>query len=134
MGHGHTLPIAILFAAPDQRRDDHVMAVTIDVSPHFDALADDTLDGKAAAIDQRIDIFDMECAAGSGTRDGLSCSIHGDAIDMENAPRFVCGKETLRTYNTKPLIRYWFPGNGGGEVALIIAILFLHLENFATQG
>ena len=98
MGHGRTLPLAVLFATPDQRHGNYIMAVTIDVRPHFDRLADDTLHGKAAAIDQRVDIFDMECAAGSGARDGLSCSIHGDAIDLESTPRFVAGKRRFRTY------------------------------------
>ena len=41
------------------------MAVAIDVRPHLDALARDALHGKAAAIDQRVNIFDMESTAGA---------------------------------------------------------------------
>ena len=54
------------------------MPVAIDIGPDLDALADDPLDRKAAAIDQRIDIFDMESAA-VGALDSLSCFVHGDA-------------------------------------------------------
>ena len=46
---GDALPVAVLLAAPDQRRGDHLVAVAIDVGPHLDRLADDPLDGKSAA-------------------------------------------------------------------------------------
>ena len=95
---------------------------------------DDALHRKAAAVDQRIDIFDMESAAGSGALDSLSCFVHGDAIDMESrTSRFLCGKETFRTYIQSRSSGHWFPGNGEATASeLNTAILFLHLENFAT--
>jgi hypothetical protein len=73
------------------------MAVAIDVGPDFDTLPDNTLHGEAAAVDQRIDVFDMESAARSAL-DSLSCFVHGDAIDMEKTSRFVCGKRDAQTY------------------------------------
>jgi hypothetical protein len=39
------------FAAPDQRGDDYLMPVAVDVRPDVDALADDALHRIAAAID-----------------------------------------------------------------------------------
>jgi hypothetical protein len=45
--------------------------------------SDDTLHRKEAAVNRRINIFDMENAAGRGALDSLSCFVHGDAIDME---------------------------------------------------
>ena len=113
MGHRRAAPFAVLLAAPDQRRGDHIMAVAIDVGPDLDALADDPLHGKAAAVDQRINIFDMESAAGRGALDSLSCFVHGDAIDMEMTSRFVCGKGDAPDLYRKPLAGHWFPGNGG---------------------
>jgi hypothetical protein len=51
---------------------------------------------------------------------------------MEITFRFVGGKGNVPDVHTKPFAAHWFPGNGmdGGE--LNTAILFLHLENFAT--
>lgn len=63
MGHGLAPPVALLLAAPDQRGADPGVAVAVDVGPHLDPVARDPLHGKAAAIDQRIDIFDEESAA-----------------------------------------------------------------------
>ena len=58
------------------------MAMTIDIRPNLDAFSDNAFDGKAAAVDQRINIFNMENAADRGARDSLSCFVHGDAIGM----------------------------------------------------
>ena len=132
MGHRRAAPFAVLLATPDQRCGDHIVAVAIDIRPDVDALADDPLHGKAAAVDQRINIFDMESAADCGALDSLSCFVHGDAIDMEWTSRFVCGKGDVPDLYTKPFTGHWFPGNVGDGSELNTAILFLHLENFAT--
>src|SRR5580692_4898670 len=68
------------------------MPVAIDIGPDLDALSDDAFHRKAAAVDQRIDIFNMENPAGCGALDSLSCFVHGDAIDMETTSRFGSGK------------------------------------------
>ena len=68
-----------------------------------------------------------------GTLDSLSCFVHGDAIDMEMTSRFVCGKGDVPDIYTKPFVGQWFPGNGGDARELTMAILFLHLDNFATS-
>ena len=64
------------------------MAVAIDIGPDFDALADDALHRKAAAVDGGIDVLDMESAAGRRGLDNLSGFVHGDAIDTEMTSRF----------------------------------------------
>jgi hypothetical protein len=51
---------------------------------------------------------------------------------MEKTPRFGCGKGAVSDIYTKPLTGHWFPGNAGDGAELNTAILFLHLENFAT--
>jgi hypothetical protein len=109
------------------------MPVAIDVRPNFDALSDDTLHCKAAAVDLGINIFNMKGAAVRGALDSLSCFVHGDAIDMEMTSRFVCGKGDVPDIYTKPFVGQWFPGNGGDASELTTAILFLHLDNFATS-
>ena len=52
---------------------------------------------------------------------------------MEMASRFGCGKGDVPDIYTKPLAGHWFPGNAGDGSELNTAILFLHLENFATS-
>ena len=94
--------------------------------------SDDTLHRKATAVDQRINIFNMKTAAGRGALDSLSCFVHGDAIDMEMTSHFVCAKGDAPDLYTKPFTGHWFPGNAGDARELNTAILFLHLENFAT--
>jgi hypothetical protein len=64
------------------------MTVTVDVGPHLDALAHDPFDGEATAVNQRVNIFDME-SAGCGAFYGLRSFVHGDAIDMETTSRFI---------------------------------------------
>ena len=54
------------------------------------------------------------------------------AIDMEMTSRSGCRKGDVPGIYTKPLAEHWFPGNAGRSGALNTAILFLHLENFAT--
>src|SRR6185437_11467192 len=98
VGHAGALPVAVPFATPDQRRSHDVVAVAVDIRPHLHRLSDNPLDGKAAAVDQRIDLFDMECAAGSGARDGLSCSVHGDAIDWRTRPGSFAGGDAPDIY------------------------------------
>ena len=127
MGHRLAAPFAVAFAAPDQRRVHDIMPVAIDIRPNLDALSDDALHRKAAAVDQRIDIFDMEGAAGCGALDSLGCFVHGDAIDMEATSRFDCGKGDAPDLYRKPLAGHWFPGNAGDALELNTAILFLHL-------
>ena len=131
MGHRRAAPFAVVLATPDQRGGDDVMAVAIDIRPHVDALADDALHREATAVDQRKNVFDMESA--TGALDSLSCFVHGDAIDMEMTSRCGCGTGDVPDIYTKPLTGHWFPGNGGDGSELPKAILFLHLENFATS-
>ena len=52
---------------------------------------------------------------------------------MEMTSRFVCGKGDVPDIYTKPFVGQWFPGNGGDARELTTAILFLHLDNFATS-
>jgi hypothetical protein len=52
---------------------------------------------------------------------------------MEMTSRFVCGKGDVPDIYTKPFVGQWFPGNGGDASELTTAILFLHLDNFATS-
>jgi hypothetical protein len=68
------------------------MSVAIDIRPDLDPLSDDPLHGKAAAVDARVYVFNLESAAGYSALDSLSCFVHGDAIDMERTSRFACGK------------------------------------------
>ena len=79
-----------------------MIAVTIDICPHLDALPRDAFDGKAATIDQRIDVFNKENATGRGTLDSLNCLVHGDAIDKETASRFPCREPARGTYIESP--------------------------------
>ena len=74
MGHRRAAPFAVLLATPDQRRGNDIVAVAIDIRPHFDALADDALHRKAAAVDQRINVLDMESAAARSRQFELFCS------------------------------------------------------------
>jgi hypothetical protein len=89
MAHRFAAPFPVLLTAPDHGRCHDFMSVAIDIGPNLDALSDNPLHGKAAAVDQRINVFDMESAAGRSALDSLSCFVHGDAIDMESTSRFV---------------------------------------------
>src|SRR5450631_1616169 len=130
--HRLATPLPILLAAPDQRGSRHIMAVAIDVCPDFDTLPDDTLHGKAAAVDQRIDVFDMESAARSAL-DSLSCFVHGDAIDMEKTSRFILREKRRSRPIYQTAHRVLVPRERHDAVELNTAILFLHLENLATS-
>ena len=123
------VPVMVALETPEQRRVHDIVPVAIDVGPNLDALSDNALDGKAAAIDQRINIFDMESAANSGALDSLSCFVHGDAIDMELVSRFDCGNGDVPNIYRKPLAGHWFPGNVGVAIELSTAIFFLYLQN-----
>ena len=107
------------------------MSIAINIRPHVDALADNPLHGKAAAVNARINVFNVKGAC-SGALDSLGCFVHGDA-NMEVASLFVCGKGDVPDIYTKPFVGQWFPGNGGDARELTMAILFLHLDNFATS-
>ena len=72
--HRRAAPFAVVLAPPDQRGGDDIMAVAVDVGPHFDAFAGDPLDGIAAAVDQRIDVLDMESASRRSRQFELSSS------------------------------------------------------------
>ena len=130
-GHRRAAPFAVVLTTPHQRGGDDVVAVAIDIRPHLDALADDTLHREAAAIDLRKDVFDMESA--TRALDSLSCLVHGDAIDMGMRSRSGCGTGQVPDIYTKPFTGHWFPGNDGDGSTLPKAILFPHLENFATS-
>ena len=104
----------IALMAPNHGRGDDMVPVTINIRPNFDALADDPLNRKTAAVNQRISIADMESA--TGTLDSLSCFVHGDAATgMEMTSRL---REGIPNLYTKPLTGYWFPGNGGEDRTL----------------
>jgi len=111
----------------------HAVETVLDVRPHLDAFADDPFHRKAAAVDQGINVFDVESAC-SGALDSLSCFVHGDATDMEMTSRFVCGKGDAPDLYTKPLTGHWFPGNAGDASELNTAILLPYLGNFATPA
>src|SRR3982074_2458237 len=113
MAHRRAAPLPGPPATPDQRRAHHIVPVAIDIRPDLDALSNDTLHGKAAAVDERINIFNMKSAAGRGALDSLSCFVHGDAIDMEITSHFDCGKGDAPDIYRKPLAGHWFPGNAG---------------------
>jgi hypothetical protein len=108
------------------------MPVAVHIGPDLHTFADDPLHREAAAVDQGVNILDMESAAGRSALDSLSCLVHGDAIDMETTSRFDCGKGDAPDLYEKPRAEHWFPGNAGAALELNTAILFLHLENFAT--
>ena len=57
------------------------------ISENLNRLADNPFDGKATAIDNRIDVFDVKCASGDAFHD-LSGFVHSDAIDMRMSSRF----------------------------------------------
>src|SRR5439155_20873374 len=59
MAHRLPPPLPVLCVAPDQRCCHHIVSVAINVRPDLDALAHDPLHGKAAAVDARINVFDM---------------------------------------------------------------------------
>jgi len=132
--HRLIVPFVLALVTPNQGCGDDIMPVTINIRPNFDGLADDSLNRKTAAVNQRINSLDMESAA--GTLDSLSCFVHGDAIDMEATSRFDRGKgdapDLYRDLYRKPLAGHWFPGNAGDATELNTAILFPYLENFAT--
>jgi hypothetical protein len=75
----------------------------------------------------------MESAA-CDALDSLGCSVHGDAtdIDIKTASLFVCGKGDVPDIYTKPRRAIGSCGNPETGPELNTAILFLHLENFAT--
>ena len=128
MDHRRAAPFPVLLAAPDHRTGDDVMAVAIDVGPDVDALAGDALHGKAAAVDQRKNIFDMESTAGCGALDSLSCFVHGDATDLLTIlepsswkSRLQPGPVSLRKTDASDLYRKPIPGigsrgNAGGRI------------------
>ena len=66
--HGHALPGALAFAAPDELGSQHIMAVTQNVGPDIDRLADDAFDGETPTVDPGIDVLDVEAAFDGGFR------------------------------------------------------------------
>src|SRR6202140_5852334 len=97
-GTGHRLaaPFRVAFAPPDQRGTQRAMPVTIDIRPNLDTFAGNAFYRKSAAVDQRINVFDLKSAAGHGALDRLSCFVHGDAIEMEATSRFDRRKGDVR--------------------------------------
>ena len=108
------------------------MSVAVNISPYLDTLADDALHGKATAIDQGINVFDMESAADCSALDSLSGFVHGDATDLETA-QFPCGQRGSFDLYRKPFNGHWFPGNGAMSGELNTAILFPLLANFVKS-
>jgi hypothetical protein len=114
MRHRLAVPFVIARMAPNHGRSDNVVPVTVNIRPNFDALADDPFNRKTAAVNQWINIPDMESAA--GTLDSLRCFVHGDAAtDMEMTSR---PREDIPILYTKPLTGHWFLGNGGEDGTL----------------
>ena len=71
--HGHCCPGRIALAAPVQLRAQDVMTFPKDVRPGFEDLAGNPLDGKATAVQRRIDILDQKSLfTGAGSRSGTS--------------------------------------------------------------
>jgi hypothetical protein len=83
------MPFPLLLKTPDQRHGDNIMSVAINIRPNINPFADDALHRKASAVDQRINIFNMESTTSSGALDGLGCFVHDDATDMETTTRFM---------------------------------------------
>ena len=131
-GHRDTMPFPIGLQPPDQRAGDLVMAVAVDIRPHFDAFADHALHGEAAAVDQRVNVFNMESAAGCSALDSLSGFVHGDATDLETA-QLPCGQRSSFDLYRKPFNGHWFPGNVAESGELNTAILFPPLANFVMS-
>jgi hypothetical protein len=93
------------------------VSVAVDVGPYLDKLAHDPFDRKAAAIDRRVDVLDMESAAGA--LDRLGSFVHGDAaIDMVMTTRSQEGDDPGLT--RMPLATQWFPGNAARGSALFM--------------
>jgi hypothetical protein len=114
--------------APNHSRGNDIAPVTINIGPNFDALADDSLNRKTAAVNQRINIRDMESA--TGTLDSLSCFVHGDAAtDLETTSRL---REGVPSLYTKPPTGIGSRGTAGRRERWIPSIPFLYLDNFAT--
>src|SRR5262249_23435701 len=66
------------FAPPQQFGREHDMAVAEDIGPDLDLLADDALDWKTAAIDDGVNVFDVDAMLGKvtdGPDAGVGC--HG---------------------------------------------------------
>src|ERR1044072_6551707 len=76
----------------------------------------------------------MESAAACDALDDLRCSVHGDATDIKTASHFICRKGDVADIYTKPRRTIGSGGNRRTGPELNTAILFLHLENFATPG
>ena len=104
-------------AAPDQRRGDDIVPVAADVSPNFDPLAGYPLHRIAAAVDQRINVLDMESTGGA--LDSLSCFVHGDAA-IEIEVRSPLRRRTRSGLIYKPAHGHWFPRNDGEGAQLNI--------------
>ena len=129
-GHRLATPFAVLLQPPNQRCRRYIMSIAIEIGPNLDALPYDSFHGKAAAIDQRINVFDMKSAACCGALDSLNCFVHGDAIEIVNTPHSMIRERDAPDPYRKPLAGHWFPGNAGEGKELDTAILFLHLWNF----
>jgi hypothetical protein len=115
---------------PNQGGGGDIMPITINVRPNFDALADDSLDRKTPAVNQRIDILDMESA--TGTLDSLSCFVHGDAATgMELTSRL---REGVPNLYTKPLTGIGSRGTAGRRERWIPSISFQQLYNFVAPS
>jgi hypothetical protein len=76
--HGDAEPLVGSFAPPQELCCEHGMAVAEDIGPDVDLLADDALDWKTAAIDDGVNVFDVDAMLGKvtdGPDAGVSC--HG---------------------------------------------------------
>src|SRR5262249_31207380 len=62
--HRDTNPALGAFGAPKQIRGENDVPVSEDISPDFDRLIDDALDRETAAIDQGINVLDIDTATG----------------------------------------------------------------------
>ena len=85
--HRRAVPDAILLAAPHDGGCDDLVTVPVQVGKHLDRLAGDPLDRETPAVDDRIDVLDMESTMG-GAFDGLSGFVHVEAIDMRMSSQF----------------------------------------------
>jgi hypothetical protein len=80
-GHGHAEPFLGSFAPPQQLGREYGMAIAKNIGPDLYFLADGSLDRKTAAIDEGINVLDVDAMSGKvadGPNAGIRC--HGSIV------------------------------------------------------
>src|SRR5260370_10546143 len=107
--HRDAQPSLGSFEPPQQLRGENSVPFPEDISPNFDRLIDDPLDGKAAGVDERIDGFDVDSMTGQ-VADGGDAHVrcHGSTIPL---PPSQPARQTPRHVQyepTKPRLAFAF--------------------------